>query len=152
MRSEADKWESELRAFVDFLQLIGEALVGEARKGDAARSEPDVLCELKRMGPVAFELTKACVPEFERAFSRAGREPVQCTWGGDTIDETYTSKIGKKYRTDRPIHLLFYEEQSIALPFGIIRDKLTYRVGMSGLGPFAGVWLSADGCACRVPS
>src|SRR5689334_21219694 len=96
LRSEHDKAADEFAAVARFLSLRGLTLVGQMRKGDPHAHVPDILCELSGIGPLAFEMTKACVPDFEFAIMEAVRQyqPVTACWGGgDDVEALLAKKV-----------------------------------------------------------
>lgn len=144
MRTESDRAPIELAIFAEFAKRQGlSILAGSLRKGDATRSEPDILCTLESGEVLAFELTEACAPEFAELETRALKAHATFAWGNDVSEKTVRKKLTNTYSTDSPVELLIYTNGRTALTDEMIAAKLE-PIFQIGLGQFRRVWLMGD--------
>lgn len=102
--------------------------------------EPDILCVHRDDGPLAFELTEICDPNFAKFFNTVTKSGEYYMRTQDPTDTIIRNKLRKKYCTGRPIELLCHTDGRVGTPVEQIKGKIRWL--MSALrGPFRRAWL-----------
>jgi hypothetical protein len=147
-RNEALKAAVELAVFERFVRLRGlRVLAGSIEK--RLPPEPDIRCVIEDDGPVAYELTEACAPEFAAAETRAVRDGVASAWGADVSEETVRKELANHHPVTYPVELIVYAGRTV-LPDDVLEPMIT-PVLANGLGQYRRVWLLGDGLLELVP-
>ena len=139
--NEATKAVIELKVFERFVRLRGLRVVA----GSIAKQlppKPDILCVVQDEGPIAYEITEGCAPEFAAAESRAVREGTAFAWGADVSAQTVRKKLENHYPVDCPVELIVYAGRT-SLPDDVLVPTIT-PVLANGLGQYRRVWLLGD--------
>lgn len=144
MTSEYEKGVVELSIFRLFAKKAGLKIIdGSPRKSDPNLGKPDIFCLLEE-GPVYFELTEACAPDFVAAVSNGCNKSNTPTKRHiDVSETTVQKKLTKRYRVSEPVDLVIYTAGRTALPDTEIINKIE-PVLANGPGPFRQIWLFGD--------
>lgn len=144
MTSEYEKGLVELSIFKSFAAKTGlKVRANSARKSDPNQGKPDIFCLLEE-GPVYYELTEACAPEFVAALSNGSNKSDFPSPGHtDVSEETVQKKLEKTYQTLVPIELVIYTAGRTALSDAAIINKIE-PILKKGPGPFRRIWLYGE--------
>jgi len=142
--SEYEKGIVELSIFALFAKEAGLKIInGSPRKSDPNKGKPDIFCVLDS-GPIYYELTEACAPEFVAAVSNgSNKHDAPSQWHTDVSEETVQKKLEKSYQISEPVELLIYTAGRTALPDEEIIEKIQ-PVLKNGPGPFRRIWLFGE--------
>ncbi len=143
MRGEEEKGEVELAVFREFARKVSLATESEPEKQNPNERKPDILCILQE-GPVYFELTEACAPEFAAAITKSIKQKKEIyARGNDVSKDTVAKKLRNKYEVEEPIELIVYTAGRTALPDEVIVQRMS-DVFSKGYGPFRRIWFFGE--------
>lgn len=144
MSSEQTKGRVELAVFGEFASRVGLPVDHGSIDKHGAQSEPDIYCRLLDGEQVAFELVEICAAEIAAALDHIRKggvpadEPVN-----DPTGKIIKKKLGKQYKTHRPIELLCYTAaRAASTDDQILAELRHWLVRMQG--PFRRVWLLGE--------
>ena len=143
MRGEEEKGEVELSIFRQFARKASLATESEPEKQNPNERKPDILCVLKE-GPVYFELTEACAPEFAAVITKGIKQKKAIyARGNDVSKDTVAKKLLKNYEVEEPIELIVYTAGRTVLPDEVIVQRVG-DVLSKGCGPFRRIWFFGE--------
>ena len=136
MLSEDIKGEYEISIFKKFLAASKLPII-ELSVKKCFPPEPDILCEHKTEGVIAFELVEICDFNMAQSISNMNEKYL---WTTDPTDSIITKKIKKTYITSYPVNLLCYVDGRVVTPDNIIVLKIKHLFS-SEVHSFSRVWL-----------
>lgn len=102
---------------------------------------PDILCEHRQYGPMAFELVEICDSRLASAKSRLANGGVEYSRTTDPTWDIVRKKLKCKYKCQHPIELLCYTYGRVVTPHQMISQKLRQCVSLMRKSCFRKVWL-----------
>ena len=112
MRSERDKGDDEIDAFLRFVKAANLSIdVSTIEKRNPP--EPDLRCVHEVDGAIAFELVELCDPKMAKAQAELSGAYIRTS---DPSTGIIAKKLSRKYKTNLPIELLCYTNGRIVTP------------------------------------
>lgn len=143
MRGEVEKGEIELEVFYEFARKVPLTIQGDPEKQNPNEGKPDILCILEE-GPVYFELTEACAPEFAAAITKSLKQEKEVFARGDDVSKfTIAKKLRNTYEVEEPIELVLYTAGRTVMPDEAIALRVC-DVLSKDLGPFRRIWFFGE--------
>lgn len=146
---EEAKRNRELAIFARFISKSGLDIAPESVQSREP-PEPDIYCVEKTLGPLRFELTEACAPEFAKAIHNPPETGVAAMFGEDVTKETILKKLSKRYQGTEPVDLLIYTDGATAKPDFLLRYDVEDALKVTNCF-FRMVWLMGDEVHCIDP-
>ena len=122
----SDQSELELRVFAEFVERSNVPVLLDSIESRPP-PEPDIRCELRGEGPVAFELKELCDPNIAKACAdlrKSGSEDPQYLRPGDPVSRISKKARSKQYKTGSPVELLLYTNGRMVLPPNVSLPKI----------------------------
>lgn len=137
---EQKKAAREIVAFFNFVTRSSLPIILESVQSRRP-PEPDILCEHRENGLIAFELVELCAPDIASSLAKAQ--------SGDFVLATDPSpgirkKLDKKYETPFPIELLIYNAGRVITPDNDAIERIQSCFESLGCGQFRTVWFSGE--------
>lgn len=130
----------ELAAFERFVQLgLLNVELGSVEK--RPEPEPDLLCLVVGVGPVAFELAELCAEDVAKLMANSDQGFI---WSADPSARILCNKLAKDYVTPHPIELLLHTEGRLVSTDNLIIETIRPILQSRGGGPFRHVWLLGE--------
>ena len=118
MSDNSEKAQRELRVFNEFVDCSDLVVVPKSIE-NRGPPEPDILCEVRDEGHVAFELKELCDPSIAQICSdlvRENSEESKYVRSANPVGNMSKKARTKQYESDFPVELLFYTDGRIICP------------------------------------
>lgn len=118
MSHSSEQSKEELRVFREFVQRSRLPVLPDSIESRLP-PEPDIRCELRGEGPVAFELKEICDEGIAKACAdllKSGSEDPRYLRPGNPVSRISKKARNKRYETGCPVELLLYTNGRVVLP------------------------------------
>jgi|JI6StandDraft_1071083.scaffolds.fasta_scaffold117874_2 hypothetical protein len=136
--SSVRKAETERRAFLDFVERIGEKDIWHSVESRDP-PEPDLLCMHVKRGLIAFELVAITDPLIAQVNAGDALPGMHSFSTSDPSERIIRKKLKRKYKTEYPLELLVYNDLLVITPDDDIVATILPWIG-SISHPFQRVW------------
>ena len=140
--SAAAKEERERAAFADFVHRSPSG-ANWIRWESRPSPEPDLLCQHRTNGLIAFELVEISDSRIAEILSIGSKASTIAIWTEDPTAKIITKKLKAKYVTTHPIILLVYTNGALISTDDMIKPTII-DLASTCSHPFHEIWLNGE--------